>query len=279
MLKKLLKYDFKNQFKLAVPLYILLAAASAISFVLAVVISALFNADTEASIMVSFGITSVLIFYFLMIFAIIVAFSVSSFIPVFHFYKHLFSDEGYLTLTLPIKMRDQLISKTISGFVVNLTSTVVGALSVIVSIGISALYVIKNTIDETVFASIKEMLFYAFEGTSNAWSAMLVLYAVYFVVALFYGLMVMYMCVTLGAVVFKKLKIVGAIIFYFATSLVSGVIETGLGLIIGIIAGISDNADLATNFSVISTTVVYAIIGVVVFFVNRHLFEKKLNLE
>lgn len=277
MLKKLLKYDFKSLFKLAGPLYILLAAASVISFGLATVLSALINANTESSIMISFGITSVVIFYFLMLFAIIVAFSVTSFIPVFHFYKHIFSDEGYLTLTLPIKMRDQLLSKTIAGFVVNLTSSVIGVLAIILSLFVSMIYVIDHSVEESIFSVIIEMLMLSFEGSLYIWT--ILLYAIYFVIALFYGLMVMYMCVTLGAVVFKKLKIVGAIVFYFATSLASGVVETVIGLIVGIIAGLSDNVELASNVSIISTTVVYGVIGVIIFFVNRNLFEKKINLE
>ena len=104
MLKKLLKYDFKSVFK-----YWWIAALS--SFVLAFAgggsISIL-NSERELPLIVQpftiIGLVLVIISF--------VVFAILSIILVYtRFYKNFFTDEGYLTFTLPVKRTQLLNSK------------------------------------------------------------------------------------------------------------------------------------------------------------------------
>lgn len=106
MLKKLIKYDFKalNRYLLLIHAF-LLAAAAAVRIFLT---EPLRIGDSRSVIVSTFGII-----LFVLI-AVGISFA-TSLLTAIRFYKNLFSDEGYLTLTLPVTRGQHLFSKTIVG--------------------------------------------------------------------------------------------------------------------------------------------------------------------
>ena len=107
MLKKLLKYDLKSVFKywwIAAIASLGLSAAG--GFCISVMMA---EKDVPALIAVLIVLT--------LLFSIIgiVAFSILSYILLYvRFYKNFFTDEGYLTFTLPVKRSQLLNSKLIT---------------------------------------------------------------------------------------------------------------------------------------------------------------------
>lgn len=106
MLGKLIKYDLKsmNRFLIILHAFLLLIAV-----LLRVFVTSRIQLQTdEGSLLFAFAILA----YVLAITGI--AFGTAIVIAV-RFYKNLFSDEGYLTWTLPVTPGTHLLAKTISG--------------------------------------------------------------------------------------------------------------------------------------------------------------------
>ncbi len=122
MLKKLLKYEWKATARYFLPVYGLLfamAAASRISWLFSE-IDSVWNRVVEVTLLMGY------IFLFAGVF-------VATFIVIaYRFYKNMFTDEGYLTFTLPVSIKDLLLSKTIIAFVWTILSTIIAILSIMI---------------------------------------------------------------------------------------------------------------------------------------------------
>ena len=103
MLGKLLKHDLRSTARLILPATLLMLGICILGSV------ALRIAISNAEAMVSKGnVATLLIFlafimmYMISMLALIVYSSASIFLVIIHYYKNLFTDEGYLTFTLPV---------------------------------------------------------------------------------------------------------------------------------------------------------------------------------
>ena len=120
MLKKLLSYDFKALFKYWWIGALTTLALSAVGAGCGTILET--EKELPGSVIVFATIGMVLVV--LSIFAFIIF---SELLVYVRFYKHLFTDEGYLTFTLPVKRHQILSSKLISGFVCCLLTFIVAA--------------------------------------------------------------------------------------------------------------------------------------------------------
>lgn len=107
MLGKLIKYDMKalNRFLVIIHCFLLLLAALIRIFIT----GRIYNLESEEN-----GI--LLLLFFILYLILVVGVSIGTFIIIgARFYTNLFSDEGYLTRTLPVTSGRHLLSKTIAG--------------------------------------------------------------------------------------------------------------------------------------------------------------------
>lgn len=123
MLKKLLKYDYRALFKFLLPAYIVLLAFATL---LGICLATFQNRSFEDGVrfLVWFLVT-----YAMGIFgvAIVCVVNIAT-----RYQKNLFSDEGYLTLTIPATPEEHIFSKLISGFTTILLTIVVAGISVFI---------------------------------------------------------------------------------------------------------------------------------------------------
>ena len=107
MLGKLIKYDLKalNRFLILIHAFLLAASAACRLF-----ITGRINADANELNQILLALS--IIFYFILFIG--VSWGTQIIIAV-RFYKNIFSDEGYLTNTLPVTRGQLLLSKTIAG--------------------------------------------------------------------------------------------------------------------------------------------------------------------
>lgn len=108
MLGKLIKYDMKslNRFLPVMHVFILLA-----SILIRIFITGRINPQTSSN-----QLDFLMLLSFVLCFTIIVALSTGTYlIAGIRFYKNMFTDEGYLTKTLPVTNGMHLFSKTIAG--------------------------------------------------------------------------------------------------------------------------------------------------------------------
>lgn len=210
MLKKLLKHDMKAIFRywwIAVIICLSLSAAGGFSLMLDQYegwVPEVLSAATSVAYFLAYGCYCGMIILTLVLLFV-------------RFFKNFFSDEGYLTFTLPVTRKDLLNSKVITGFVAMAAATVVCCLGMLI---MSAIEMSAAPTGSGVFGPVIDYLekgmrtkgFFFWIYIAEGFTLALVLLAL---VVLF-----LYFCITFGSMIVKKGKLITSIaIFYGATSL------------------------------------------------------------
>lgn len=145
MLGKLIKYDMRALSRILVPVHIAALAAgigAAACFFGAYTLDSSYSSwysssGFGASMMVMLAMTGAFC-----LFALFMASAATLFTIIFRFYKNVFTDEGYLTLTLPVTANQQVASKVVTAMIWVLIDAVVvgfcGYLASVAAMGFSA---------------------------------------------------------------------------------------------------------------------------------------------
>lgn len=209
MLSKLLKYDIASVLKYW---WIGAAISGGLSIMAGLCIFTL--ANPTADDMMQF-VASIGVYFAIMGMS---AFSLLGTVLVFiRYFKNFFTDEGYLTFTLPVKRSDLLLSKFITAMVVNVATILVFIADVIM------IYVVgdwqNNSIEKLgkFFGEMFGDLFKDGYNTIITFEVILLILALIAIAGIF-----MFFCITFGSTITRKAKVITSIgIFYGATSIVS----------------------------------------------------------
>ena len=282
MLRKLMKYDLRSIFRYW---WIIALSSVGLSFVGGFSMKYL----TENAISSTAPDGSSIFFTILALLGVassimgISAFVVASEIFVLvRFYKNFYSDEGYLTFTLPVKRRDHLNSKLISAFL-----TTLATLGVII---IDALIFILLSSESNFFENeIWQIFSVVLKGAAEYLGAYLFVYIFEAIAILFFLLVSSYLfifsCISFAATVAKKHKVLAAIGIYYlfniALSLFMQLLMIfGMISIAGIIETLpaqSINAFIA--LMLFGITLILAAVATILYAVEHYLLDKKLNLS
>lgn len=275
MLKKLLKYDLSAIFKLW---WIMAVSSLGVSVIGGLCLKTLTSPHTnELS-------TIIIIIAALGIVATVIglsAFLVVTMILIYvRFYKNFFTDEGYLTFTLPVKRSQLLNSKLISTFVATIATYVVLIFDVILLLAIG----IPDFFDSDVW----KMLGHFFGVTVKEMGIYFFIYAIeILLLALLTSLssmLLVYICITLASVIVKKARVITAIgIYYGATTVVTFSAELvylfGIMFLGNTITNLSASATMgAIALILLVLTVFIAAIASALYLLEYYLLDKKLNL-
>ena len=154
----------------------------------------------------------------------IIAYMIICFIfVIYRYYQNFFTDEGYLTFTLPVKRYTLLNAKLINAFIWESATSIVFILSIILMLVIAPSAagengsLLKDVID--LFAPVFEAI--AKIGDGWFWAYVIAFILLGLSYYLFSSLLI-YMCVTIGCIVAKKAKaLVAILVYYAATSIMS----------------------------------------------------------
>ena len=275
MLKKLLKYDFKA-------LYRYWWIAAAFVMVLSVlgggfinIFKSQRNLPTAVYAMSGIGIFIVILgFAALYIMAIVMVFS--------RFYKNFFTDEGYLTFTLPVKRSDLISSKLISGV------TMIFSTGFVIAVGVILMMCIGFR--EYVFsAEFWEDFSDFFSQMINELGFYLVIYIVEYlvlillVITLF--LLMLYCCITIGSIITKKAKVITAVgIYYVVNSGISFVTQMitmfCVPQMVLMFSGMLENAQKAAASHVALTFIFFlGMLCALLYTLQYFMLDRKLNLN
>ena len=277
MLKKLLRYDFKAVLK-----YWWIAALSSVvlSFGGGWCISIFTN---EKDLPEALYVVATL----LMIVVVLglVAFAILSTILIFtRFYKNFFTDEGYLTFTLPVK-RSQLLN---SKLIVSTTTAMLTFLVLIIDIIVMIVLVSHEEIftKEYWYGFVNDFLLEFFRDEYIAYYVLWFIEALVLVVLLvIFSSLFMFSCITVASIIAKKAKVITAIgIYYVANSIFSFVVQMFW------LFGIASIDSWLWNFSEQNTVKVVSLIlfGLILFMsifcavlysIQYWMLDRKLNLS
>ena len=202
MLGKLIKYDLKSISGVLILIHgALLALSLAVRMI---VIPHLQYVENEESIM------SILLVFALIVVLVGACYATNIFICV-RFYKNIYSDEGYLTNTLPVTNGQLLLSKTISGFIWG----TINIIFVFLSLYLTLIQPVFHTFTETEIALFKSLF-----GFSDANFA--ILFIVSILLSTVSNVLMFYFSIILGQL-FASHRIIGAIASYFVLNTIVSV--------------------------------------------------------
>ena len=235
------------------------------------------NEQLQGSLTGISGLSTLLFFLILSIAAY--AFAVL-FINVMRFYKSRYTDEGYLTFTLPVTARQIFLSS----FVYMLLWQVISV--VVVAIAMACMMLIG--LPKEVLEAIKPIasVLIGLDGILEAlpgYRLYSVLLTVQVVFKPVYGIVLLMTSVTLGAVIAKKHKIWTAIGMYFGIQLAVGIVESILSAVptlMLLFTGLMGGENYLYNLSVTAGLGIALQVGLSIgfFFLSTNLMQKKLNL-
>lgn len=274
MLKKLLRYDTRAMFR-----YWWIAALSCVVFAcagggcLSILVS-----DREYPFFVNTmaGMGVALPFLGMM------AFTILSYILVFlRFYRNFFTDEGYLTFTLPVGRHQLLNAKLISGTSMLAATIAVLFPSILLMLAIGfGPYVFTPEF----FREIGEALADMWE-TVGTWS---ILYAAELILlgllTCLFGVLSMSVCITLASLLVKKAKVIVAIaIYYGASSILSFVMQLlqlfGLPALVDLLASTPEAAAPGIMALLLLGGICFvAIFCGLLYLLQYRMLDRKLNL-
>jgi hypothetical protein len=217
MFKKVFKYDFAYVKRFW---WIIAASVLGLSFLGSLVYR--FVATFQAA-----RANSVEMFLFIMgvvfLFACFIAIPVSFFVPqvlcCVRYYKNFFTDEGYLTFTLPVSRKTLLLSKMVNTV---LWSVIHGLLLLVSGAIVITIAPVPNRgqlLDLHIWEGIGKVLEDVWEYL-GAWSLVYLLEGILMVLAAtWFGCALIYMCMTIGAVVAKKHKVLAAFGVYYGVNM------------------------------------------------------------
>ncbi len=274
MLKKLLKHDFKALFKYWWIVAVVTAGLSALSGKCITILES--EKELPAILDASAGIALMLTYIGVIVFAVF-----STVMIFIRYYKNLFTDEGYLTFTLPVKRSDILNSKLISAAVLEFATFLV--------IGFDVLLMLFVAFYKDIFK--KEFLIGIKEAAATIWKEL----GGYIFVYLLEGILIMislsvlallllFICITIGSIITKKAKVVASIGIYYAANSAFSFVTTLL-VIFGTVALETKfenlpegNVKLIVALIALCVLLFITLIGGIFYIINYYLLDRKLNL-
>jgi hypothetical protein len=255
MLTKLIKHDFKNIGKLLLPLNVLVLLMTLVGIIL--------NASGVFELENSWGLLAFLVSTYSI--GIVVIMVISFFYPIIHYYRNLFSKQGYLTFTLPVCSWKILASKTIVGWVWYLVNMAVTIFSVWAIAGFPR--VSSSVVDYW------NRIFLAEIGMSFNMFFIWMIFTL--VIGLLNTLLMAYFCISVGQL-YAKHKIIASVVVYVGLYTVIQI------LIIAIMVPflLSDvTQEMVVNLTIYGTTIFTTIFSVLYYLVSGMIMKKKVNLD
>lgn len=193
------------------------------------------------------------------------------------FYKNKFSDEGYLTFTLPVTTHQILLSSLLNYLIWTVISTlvVVAAFAMVILVGSATEgFVNREALDGIAFAfraMSQEEGVIGFLATTLAST----------LVSSLSSLILAHTAIAMGAVIAKKHKILAAFGCYYGLSMILGVVNSVLTVGFGLMGTVfvsQDNLFGGMNTIMVIQMVIYAAVAVAGYFLSHYLMKHKLNL-
>lgn len=285
MFAKLLKYDIRSVWRLW---WLLIPILPTIAFLMSIVIR-LAIVESKKPEPFALGLVAAMIFIMLAYVALVGSLIYTTILVFIRFYKHLYTDEGYLTFTLPVKRSTVLFSKSVNAMIWFSAHTVLLVICALIIMLIAP--PAENggpIINIVIFKGISSAFLDLWEGL-GAW---LIVYIIEIIAIMAlstaFSVSLLQFCITFAAMLVKKAKLLlGIGIYYGANSALSsiGVIMfyvtflsafSGATELLGDMGTTQSCAFVALLLLIICTAL--SLFTSVFYMASRNCMERKLNL-
>lgn len=282
MLGKLIKYEWKGLRKPLSILYFVLLGITILTGILILTINPKYD-DVTVGFSVLFTMLSVFLYYFGAI-----ACSIGTMLIIaIRFYKTCYTDEAYLTHTLPVSTKQLVTAKTITAVLCHLLSLLLIIVTAVLLVGVFFTHMMNlGEIQASDLSSIawselntefKEEMGISFAGYFG-------FLGIYSLISSICGIISVLGCVSLGQL-YTKHRILGAIIAYFVLTTIQQFVSfMAMIPMYGQIFEAEYTGETISMFSLLgpSFLIILAlsiVIAIVMHFINIHMMTKRLNLE
>lgn len=193
------------------------------------------------------------------------------------FYKNKFTDEGYLTFTLPVTTHQILLSSLLNYLFWTIISTVVTVIAFAIPI------VVGTTHQGLINQELLDAVTYAFRimMAEEGMAGYTTIVTISSVISVLSSLILVHTAIVLGCVMAKKHKILASFGFYYGISMVLSTVTSVLTFGVTMMdLTLNNGTDVfgAMNGVMIIQMVIFAVVAVVGYFLSHHLMKNKLNL-
>lgn len=285
MLGKLLKYEWKGLCSPLLILLVVLGGTTALTCGVILTINPKYD-ETIAWYSMMALILSVFLYYF----GLIGSTLGTMLIIAIRFYKTCYTDQGYLTHTLPVSSKLLLNAKILASIFTYLLMLLAIAATIFIIIQVAMHHIFSlmpGDYDQLRREFLREFssLIYDFgDELGISFGAYITYLIIYFIIAIIAKIVTVLGCVSLGQL-YAKHRVIGAIIAYFIVKFIMQIISyfCSLPMYTRMIVTDSHNSDL-TPFGIMSpsmnlTLLMTVIVAIGMYFVNLHMMTKRLNLE
>ena len=271
MLKHLIKYDMKAISRYAVPM--LIAAGSASFLCCAVLYFTLGFAEEIKSVLNAIMITGSI--YLVGVVGISAMLILVRVVIALRYYRSVFSDEGYLNMSIPVSRRAFLNSKIISSSLWAVTVAVAGAVCAFVSLLLPLLLYDASLIYEAL-DFVKANL--GVGDTSRRFAVVAILLkTVASVLTTAKDVSVIIAAITLGSSLFRRAKLIASVVIYYIITLSEELFVDTVKMLVRTFDAATSLEALILNFILEITTM--GVVFALMYCVSLYLLEKRLNLE
>lgn len=279
MLGKLLKHEFKATARLFIPIFIMVTAISVAVRFLVDILYDINNGGTQAGEI--FSMIIAFIFGAALVIGMICLILSGPAVSLYRFYKNVYTDEGYLTNTLPVKPVSILASKLITGIVWTIVSGAIVVLCFLILASSSK--IILFFADDNIYESAYYNALFDFI-LDNIW--FIISFMIFGLISVTMSISSVYVSVSIGNLA-NRHKVLISIAVYFFLTIVLGM---AIGIIL-VIAGTNffdttnlfedtETFKLSGEYTVmiwVYSTVLF-IISLIELFVTHLIMKHKLNL-
>ena len=279
MLAKLLKYEWRAVSKLMLPFTIAVLGVSLLGTMM-LRLNLYLGTLYERSAVLNIFSSLTTVFTVLVVLAII-GYGIATIILLLQrYYKNFFSDEGYLTFTLPVKTSSLLWSKLIVALAWIAISVVVATagIMIIVLFGTAA----NGLINQDAWIMLENLLHNLAQALQDAQAVIYFVEMLLMCLASVVGtVIIFYLAITIGSIIAKKHKILVSVLMYYAINMAISLALTALYAVMMTMlwstgVGIGENAVIHIVF--LGGVAIYAVAAVAGFLVNNRLLRRKLSL-
>ncbi|MDR0315195.1 MAG: hypothetical protein LBH71_04515 [Oscillospiraceae bacterium] len=284
MLGKLLKHEISATARMFIPMYVVLIITSVVGkfFIWLTSKEAFIDSVPESFAMLVSALSSILtILYSILIVAVLVA---TFIFIVMRFYKNLFTDEGYLMFTLPVKTPSLIVSKLISAVLWILFSLVIVIISLVVIFYSGE---IANMLKEF-WSSLTDYVARENFNFKDTYHVSMPTFAVELIIlmliALCANLLMIYSAIAMGSKFSSKSRVSGAVkaylVIYITTQIATSILMYILFTVVPDFFGaLSENQGDAIQSTIISTGSINIVFCGIYFYITNFFMKKRLNLD
>ena len=288
MVKKLIKYDFKSYYRLLLPVQLIVIGFGLVNRIIQFFEPPVINGSSSvgvfsfllygrwgSSTVYNLTFNSSLILYFT---AIAVCLLMTAVVSIVRFYQGLYTNEGYLSHTLPVTSKQHITAKLLTFMLFMLGS--------LLSVFLSFIVITAGELNIEIFKAVFYIIGILFDSYGANTAFYIFEAVILFILICCHTFVKLYCCVSIGQLASKK-KILLAFGVYFAVYIIKQIIGTVFIIIFSLNSSfIVDNVRkfAETNPTAVihivfcAGIVYYFVINSVYFIFSNYIMSKKLNL-